>query len=216
MNKKLFNKILHFTLKKLIIITILLSSSFSVQAKTVDVAFFLEWPTPNQEAKVNGTYDKEMGARVEWTNFPNGGAMIDAMLAGDIDIAYSPGLIPFINAAKSKAPIKMIGVSVLYKMRGTTCIVSNNSGISKNNAKKLEGKKVAVPLGTMAEYIFDQTMTSLGVDRKKIKVVSMDPEEGAMALKKGDVDGACIFGGKSIKKALKYGKRLLTADEMFE
>jgi taurine transport system substrate-binding protein len=42
---------------------------------------------------------------------------------------------------------------------GTTCIVSNNSGISKNNAKKLEGKKVAVPLGTMAEYIFDQTMT---------------------------------------------------------
>tara|TARA_B110000090_G_C13373424_1_gene442977 strand:+ start:78 stop:2216 length:2139 start_codon:yes stop_codon:yes gene_type:complete len=216
MNKKLFNKILHFTLKKLIIITILLSSSFSVQAKTVNVAFFLEWPTPNQEAKVNGTYDKEMGARVKWTNFSNGGAMIDAMLAGDIDIAYSPGLVPFINAAKSNAPIKMIGVSVLYRMGGTTCIVSNNSGISKNNAKKLEGKKVAVPLGTMAEYIFDQTMTSLGVDRKKIKVVSMDPEEGAMALKKGDVDGACIFGGKSIKKALKYGKRLLTADEMFE
>ena len=136
MNKKLFNKILRFTLKKLIIITILLSSSFSVQAKTVNVAFFLEWPTPNQEAKVNGTYDKEMGARVKWTNFSNGGAMIDAMLAGDIDIAYSPGLVPFINAAKSKAPIKMIGVSVLYKMGGTTCIVSNNSGISKNNAKK--------------------------------------------------------------------------------
>ena len=216
MNKKLFNKILHFILKKLIFITILLSSSFSVQAKTVDVAFFLEWPTPNQEAKVNGTYDKEMGAKLRWTNFANGGAMIDAMLAGDIDIAYSPGLIPFINAAKNNAPIKMIGVSVLYRIKGTTCIVSNNSGISKNNAKKLEGKKVAVPLGTMAEYIFDQTMTSLGVDRKKIKVVQMDPEEGAMALKKGDVDGACIFGGKSIKKALKYGKRLLTADEMFE
>jgi taurine transport system substrate-binding protein len=216
MNKKLFNKILHFILKKLIFITILLSSSFSVQAKTVDVAFFLEWPTPNQEAKVNGTYDKEMGAKLRWTNFANGGAMIDAMLAGDIDIAYSPGLIPFINAAKNNAPIKMIGVSVLYRIKGTTCIVSNNSGISKNNAKKLEGKKVAVPLGTMAEYIFDQTMTSLGVDRKKIKVVQMDPEEGAMALKKGDVDGACVFGGKTIRKALKYGRPLLTGEEMFE
>ena len=216
MNKDLFNKLFNFSLKKLILIIILISSSFSVQAKTVNVAYFLEWPTPNQEAKVNGTYDKEMGARVKWKNFSNGGAMINAMLAGDIDIAYSAGLIPFINAAKTNAPIKMIGVSVLYKMGGTTCIVSNNSGISKNNAKKLEGKKVAVPLGTMAEYIFDQTMTSLGVDRKKIKVVSMDPEEGAMALKKGDVDGACVFGGKSIKKALKHGKRLLTADEMFE
>ena len=165
MNKNLFKNIFRFFYSNLIILVILTLSTLSSQAKTVNVAYFLEWPTPNQEAKVNKTYDKEMNAKLRWTNFTNGGAMIDAMLAGDIDIAYSPGLVPFINAAKSNAPIKMIGVSVLYKMRGTTCIVSNNSGISKNNAKKLEGKKVAVPLGTMAEYIFDQTMTSLGVDR---------------------------------------------------
>ena len=44
----------------------------------------------------------------------------------------------------------------------------------------------------------------------------MDPEEGAMALKKGDVDGACVFGGKTIRKALKYGRPLLTGEEMFE
>jgi taurine transport system substrate-binding protein len=216
MNKNLFKNIFRFFYSNLIILVILTLSTLSSQAKTVNVAYFLEWPTPNQEAKVNKTYDKEMNAKLRWTNFTNGGAMIDAMLAGDIDIAYSPGLVPFINAAKSNAPIKMIGVSVLYKMGGTTCIVSNNSGISKNNAKKLEGKKVAVPLGTMAEYIFDQTMTSLGVDRKKIKVVSMDPQDGAKALQKGKVDAACIFGGNSIKRALKYGKRLLTSDEMFE
>ena len=216
MNKNLFKNIFHIFYSNLIILIILTLSTLSSQAKTINVAYFLEWPTPNQEAKVNKTYDKEMNAKLRWKNFTNGGAMIDAMLAGDIDIAYSPGLIPFINAAKSNAPIKMIGVSVLYKMRGTTCIVSNNSGISKNNAKKLEGKKVAVPLGTMAEYIFDQTMTSLGVDRKKIKVVSMDPQDGAKALQKGKVDAACIFGGNSIKRALKYGKRLLTSDEMFE
>ena len=216
MNKNLFKNILRFFYSNLIILVILTLSTLSSQAKTVKVAYFLEWPTPNQEAKVNKTYDKEMNAKLRWTNFPHGGAMIDAMLAGDIDIAYSPGLVPFINAAKNNAPIKMIGVSVLYKMRGTTCIVSNNSGISKNNAKKLEGKKVAVPLGTMAEYIFDQTMTSLGVDRKKIKVVSMDPKDGVRALGKGKVDAACIFGGNSIKSALKFGKRLLTTDEMFE
>ena len=216
MNKNLFKNIFRLFYSNLIILVILTLSTLSSQAKTVNVAYFLEWPTPNQEAKVNKTYDKEMNAKLRWKNFTNGGAMIDAMLTGDIDIAYSPGLIPFINAAKNNAPIKMIGVSVLYKMRGTTCIVSNNSGISKNNAKKLEGKKVAVPLGTMAEYIFDQTMTSLGVDRKKIKVVSMDPQDGAKALQKGKVDAACIFGGNSIKRALKYGKRLLTSDEMFE
>ena len=110
----------------------------------------------------------------------------------------------------------MVGISVIYGMGGTTCIVSNSSGISKNNAKKLEGKKVAVPLGTMAEYVFEEFMISLGVDRKKIKVIQMDPAEGAEALKKGKVDGACIFGGKTIRKALKYGKRLLTVNEARE
>ena len=216
MNKNLFKNIFHIFYSNLIILIILTLSTLSSQAKTVNVAYFLEWPTPNQEAKVNKTYDKEMNAKLRWNNFTNGGAMIDAMLAGDIDIAYSTGIVPFINAVKSNAPIKMVGISVIYGMGGTTCIVSNSSGISKNNAKKLEGKKVAVPLGTMAEYVFDEFMISLGVDRKKIKVVQMDPQEGAEALKKGRVDGACVFGGKAIRKALKYGKRLLTVNEARE
>ena len=49
-------------------------------------------------------FDKALGVPVNWTNFSNGGAMSDAMLAGDIDISYSQGLVPFINAVKSKAP----------------------------------------------------------------------------------------------------------------
>ena len=43
-------------------------------------------------------------------------------------------------------------------MGGTTCVTSNASGITKANATELEGKKVAVPLGTMAEYVFDESM----------------------------------------------------------
>ena len=38
-------------------------------------------------------------------------------------------------------------------MGGTTCVTSNASGITKANGSELEGKKVAVPLGTMAEYV---------------------------------------------------------------
>ena len=67
-------------------------------AKQVRIAFFLEWPTPNQEDKVKGLYEKALGVPVKWTNFSNGGAMTDAMLAGDIDISYSQCLVPFINA----------------------------------------------------------------------------------------------------------------------
>ena len=34
--------------------------------------------------------------------------MTEAMLAGDIDIAYSQGLAPFVTAIQQGAPIKMV------------------------------------------------------------------------------------------------------------
>ena len=109
------------------------SLNFSVAnsaAKEVRIAFFLEWPTPNQEDKVKGIYEKALGVPVKWTNFSNGGAMTDAMLAGDIDISYSQGLVPFINAVKSKAPLKLVDVAMEYGMGGTTCVTSKASGIT--------------------------------------------------------------------------------------
>jgi taurine transport system substrate-binding protein len=158
-------------------------------------------------------YAKALGVPVKWTNFTNGGAMTDAMLAGDIDISYSQGLVPFINAVKSKAPIKLVDIAMEYGMGGTTCVTSKASGITKANGSELEGKKVAVPLGTMAEYVFDESMKVIGADRAKMDIIQMDPEEGAAALVSGDVVMACLFGGNSIKAALAVGTKVLTVQE---
>jgi len=122
-------------------------------------------------------------------------------------------LVPFINAVKSNAPIKLVDIAMEYGMGGTTCVTSNASGITKANATELEGKKVAVPLGTMAEYVFDESMKVVGADRGKMDIIQMDPEEGAAALVSGDVVMACLFGGNSIKAATAVGSRLLTVDE---
>ena len=70
-------------------------------AKEVRVAYFLEWPSPNLEDMNKKAYSKALGVPVKWTNFTNGVAMTDAMLAGDIDISYSQGLMPYINAVKA-------------------------------------------------------------------------------------------------------------------
>ena len=51
--------------------------------------------------------------------------MTEAMLSGDIDISYSQGLTPFVNAVNAKAPIKLVDIAVTYGMGNTTCIVSN-------------------------------------------------------------------------------------------
>ena len=197
-------KILSFILGSIVALNLSISVANSA-ANEVRVAFFLEWPTPNQEDKVKKLFDKALGVPVKWTNFSNGGAMTDAMLAGDIDISYSQGLVPFINAVKSNAPLKLVDIAMEYGMGGTTCVTSN--------ASELEGKKVAVPLGTMAEYVFDESMKVVGADRGKMDVIQMDPEEGAAALVSGDVVMACLFGGNSIKAATAVGSRLLTVQE---
>ena len=177
----------------------------------VNVAFFLEWATPNQIAKVEKAYDAALGEKVNWTNFDAGTEMTEAMLAGDIDISYSQGLAPFVTGVKAKAPIKMVAIAVVYPPN--PCVVRNGSGIDKDNANELEGKTVAVPLNTMADYSFQQQMKNLGVDISKIKVVDQVPADGAVSLVDGNVVMVCLFGGNSIAKAKEAGKVLMTNAE---
>jgi len=192
------------------------SLNFSVAnsaAKEVRIAFFLEWASPNQEDKVKGAFAKAFGVPVKWTNFATGGEMTEAMMSGDIDISYSQGLTPFVNAVNSKKPITLVDVSILYGMKGTTCVVANSAGITKANASQLEGKKVAVALGTMADYVFKETMRVVGADPKKMTIIDMVPEDSAVALANGDVAMSCLFGKKSIGTALKSGKLMLSVKE---
>ena len=51
-------------------------ASLAHAADSVNVAFFLEWATPNQISKVEKAYDDAMGVKVNWTDFKTGTAMI--------------------------------------------------------------------------------------------------------------------------------------------
>ena len=181
----------------------------SVQAADeVNVAFFLEWATPNQIAKVEKTYDAALGVPVNWTNFDAGTQMTEAMLAGDIDISYSQGLAPFINAVNANAPIKLISIAVQYP--ANDCVVRTGEGINKTNASELEGKSVAVPLATMADYSFRMMMRALDVNVDKVKVVDQVPADAAVSLADGAVSMACGFGADSMAKMYEAGTPLMS------
>ena len=183
--------------------------SASVQAADeVNVAFFLEWATPNQVAKVEKGYDDALGVPVNWTNFDAGTQMTEAMLAGDIDISYSQGLAPFINAVNANAPIKLVAIAVQYP--ANDCVVRNGEGIDKSNATELEGKAVAVPLATMADYSFRMMMRALDVDVDRIDVIDQVPADAAVSLADGAVSMACGFGADSMNKMYEAGEPLMT------
>jgi taurine transport system substrate-binding protein len=178
---------------------------------SVNVAFFLEWATPNQIAKVEKAYDDAMGVDVNWTDFSTGVQMTEAMLAGDIDIAYSQGLAPFVTAIQQGAPLKMVGIAVVYE--ANDCFVANSLGISSSNASELEGKTVAVPLNTMADFSFRKQMAALDVDIDTMTIVDQAPADGAVSLADGSVDMACIFGGASAKAAGEVGTPIMSTQE---
>ena len=180
-------------------------------ADSVNVAFFLEWATPNQIAKVDKAYDDAMGVDVKWTDFSTGVQMTEAMLAGDIDIAYSQGLAPFVTAIQQGAPLKMVSVAVVYE--ANDCFVNDGLGISSANASELEGKTVAVPLNTMADFSFRKQMAALDVDISTMTIVDQAPADGAVSLADGSVAMACIFGGASAKAAGEVGKPIMSSQE---
>ncbi|MFT6300843.1 MAG: taurine transport system substrate-binding protein [Granulosicoccus sp.] len=200
------------TLIQAVTVAALTVAGTAVQAADeVNVAFFLEWATPNQVAKVLKTYDDEMGVPVNWTSFDAGTQMTEAMLAGDIDISFSQGLAPFINAVNANAPIKLVAIAVQYP--ANDCVVRTGEGIDSSNASELEGKSVAVPLATMADYSFRMMMRALEVDVSEITVIDQVPADAAVSLADGAVAMACGFGGNAMAKMYEAGEVLMTPEQ---
>lgn len=189
----------------------MLAAGAAAAQDKVTVAYFLEWPTANQVAQVDKTYDKELGVEVEWRAFGNGNEMTQAMVSGDVDIAYSQGFVPFVVGVTNGAPLKLVGIAVTYS-ENDLCIVRDDAGITAANAKDLEGKKVATPTGNVTHYKLLRTLEHLGVDQSKVEIVQMNGADAAVALVRGDVTMACAFGGP-IDRMKTVGKPLMTGAE---
>lgn len=177
----------------------------------VTVAYFLEWPTANQVAQIEKTYDKEMGVKLKWRAFSNGNEMTQAMVSGDVQIAFSQGFVPFIVGVSAGAPLRLVGIAVTYA-ESDNCVVHKDAGITKTNAKDLEGKTVATPIGNVTHYKLLRTLEHLGVEHSKVKLVQMNPPDGAVALARGDVAMACGFGG-ALTRMREYGAPLMMGAE---
>ena len=175
------------------------------------VAYFLEWPTPNQYAQANKLYEEALGVKVNWVSFDAGTAMSAAMASGDVQIAFSQGIPPFVVATSAGQDLQLVDVAVSYS-ENDNCVARSSLEITKENAKELEGKEVGVPIGTAAHYGFLKQMDHFGVDVSTMKVVDMAPPDGAAAFATGNLDMVCGWGG-SLRRMLEHGNVLLTGAE---
>ena len=195
--------------------TLTVACGFGVAAaekpESITVAYFPEWPTANQVAQAERWYDEEMGVELRWIEFQSGVDMARAMVAGEVDISYSMGVIPFIGAVSDGAPLTAVGIAVSYA-ENDNCVVHRKAAIDKANAHELEGKKIAVPFGTVTHYKLLRTLDFLAVDTTKLDLVDMVSAEGEKALARGDVTMACGWGG-ALRRMLGKNQVLMSARE---
>lgn len=192
-------------------ITATLLNINSVNAETITVGYFLEWPTPNQYAQAKKIYDKELGVDVKWVSFDAGTAMSAAMASGDVQISFSQGIPPFVVATSAGQAIQIVDVAVSYS-DNENCVVRDILEIDKTNVKELEGKKAGVPIGTAAHYGFLKQMQHFGVNTSTMKIVDMTPDASAAAFANGNLDIVCGWGG-ALKRMKEHGNILLTGKE---
>ncbi|MFK7801496.1 MAG: ABC transporter substrate-binding protein, partial [Anaerolineae bacterium] len=178
----------------------------------ITVAYFLEWPTPNQFAQIEELYDDALGMKVNWVSFDTGVAMSAAMASGDVQIAYSQGLVPFANAVSAGVDLQMFGIAVSYA-ENDNCVAATDLGLNRDNVTDLHGMQVAVPIGTVAHYKMLKQLQYLGVDTDLLELVDLAPADGAAALQRGDVAMACGWGG-GLARMKENGNIIMTGAEM--
>ncbi len=191
-----------------------MAATTSKAADEITVGYFLEWPMPFQYAKVKGTYDEELGVKVNWVSFDTGTAMSAAMASGDVQISVSQGVPPFVVATSAGQDLQIVDVAVSYA-DNDNCVVHSDLEIDKGSVAELAGKKVAVPIGTAAHYGFLKQMNHFGIDISTMEIVDMAPADGAAALSQKNLDMACGWGG-ALRRMKEHGNVLLTGAEKTE
>ncbi|MEM9329812.1 MAG: ABC transporter substrate-binding protein [Pseudomonadota bacterium] len=177
------------------------------------VAYFLEWPTPNQFAQANKIYEKELGVKVNWVSFDAGTAMSAAMASGDVHISFSQGVTPFLVATAAGQDLQVVDIAVSYS-DNDNCVVRSELEITKDNVADLKGKKVAVPLGTAAHSGFLAQMKHFGIAESDLTIVDMAPSDSAAAFSQPNTDlaMACGWGG-ALRTMKQHGNPIIEGKE---
>ncbi|MCY3890616.1 MAG: ABC transporter substrate-binding protein [bacterium] len=180
----------------------------------LNVAYFLEWPTANQVAQAEQTYDDVLGLTVNWIPFASGGDMAQAMESGDIDISYSQGLTPFANFVTGGSDLLLVGVAVSYA-DADNCVANPDLGITADNAADtLAGQSIYTPLGNVTHFKLLKMLEYLGVDTATVELIQSEGGPAAVAaLDSGEVAMACAFGGAVNQMIANGGNLVMTGSE---
>jgi len=131
----------------------------------------------------------EIGYKVEWTQFPGGPQLLEAMNVGSIDFG-NVGEAPPIFAQAAGTPLVYVGHSPASP-KAEAILVPENSPIK--SGADLKGKKVVLNKGSNVHYLLVKYLEREGLKYSDIEVVFLPPADARAAFESGNVDAWVIW-----------------------
>lgn len=150
---------------------------------------------------------KSSGQNVQWSEFPAGLPMVEALNAGAIDFAYV-GEAPPIFAQAANGSITRYVAFDPYGPRAEGILVSKNSRITK--LADLKGKKIAVQKGSNSHYLLVKALQSVKLSPSQVTISFLKPSDARVAFERGDVDAWSVWDPYLAAAENKAGAKLLT------
>jgi NitT/TauT family transport system substrate-binding protein len=137
-----------------------------------------------------GTFDKRMGVPIDWKTFNAGPSEMEALLAGQLDIAFV-GPNPAVNAfLRSKG--KVLRIIAGSASGGAALVVPKDAHIT--SAQDFKGKRIASPeLGNTQDVALRHWLKSNGLTPgRDVKVIPIKNPDILMLFQQKKLDGAWV------------------------
>jgi NitT/TauT family transport system substrate-binding protein len=143
--------------------------------------------------------------------FPTGVPEMQAMVAGELDVAYV-GTAPPISAISAGLPAKIVAA---VNINGSNLVVKPD--LAYNGPKSMTGLTIGTfPPGSIQDTVMKKWLMENGVDPSKVDIKAMDPGPAISALSAGKVDGVFLpHPAPSIIELKGKGKQIVASGEMW-
>jgi len=128
------------------------------------------------------------GLRVNIKDYATGIATTDALLKGELDIAWVAEF-PLVRRALSKEKISII--AVIGRFNEQYLFGRKDRGIK--TIADLKGKKIGIPRNTIAEFYLGRFLELNGMNLSDVSLVDVPPPQSMDALTSGSVDGVIAW-----------------------
>jgi taurine transport system substrate-binding protein len=138
---------------------------------------------------VNAGLFERNGLDVKLFQFPAGPAMLPALAASEVDIAWM-GEFPAVTGYSSGLPIEIL---FMERLDLTNVRLSANPGAGITKVSDLKGKKIGVAIGSTSHYHTLQALTQNGLTPSDVTLVNLTPANMPPAYVAGQIDAAFVW-----------------------